>query len=237
MKEFLKTLVKSIPIAFTKNQQYDKQTKQILKKYLKTDAVCVDVGAHVGEITDLFLKYAPGGRHFAFEPIPFLAKALAEKYEDNPKVEVLNYALSDEKDFVDFTLVSSNPSYSGLKKRKFDRANEQVRTITVETEMLDNVFSSLDVSLIKIDVEGAELGVLKGAKDLLKRAKPLLIFEHGLGAADVYGYGPVEMYDFLSEYEYKIYSLKNWLQQNSPYSKTEFIKTFEENKEYYFVGM
>ena len=50
VKKIIKNLIKKIPIAFTKNQQYDQQTKLILKKYLTTNSNCLDIGCHEGEV-------------------------------------------------------------------------------------------------------------------------------------------------------------------------------------------
>ena len=80
----------------------------------------------------------------------------------------------------------SNPAYSGIQKRKYDGSEEQDTTITVKKDTLDNLIpSDKNIDLIKIDVEGGELGVLMGAKELIARCKPVIVFWRGLGAADV----------------------------------------------------
>ena len=53
------------------------------------------------------------------------------------------------------------------------------------------------IHFMKIDVEGAELQVLRGAIQTILKYKPVIVFEHGLGAADHYGTKPEDIYDFL----------------------------------------
>ncbi len=59
MKELAKKILKRIPIAFTKNQQYDRDTERVLRAVCHPRANCVDVGCHKGEVLELMLKYAP----------------------------------------------------------------------------------------------------------------------------------------------------------------------------------
>ena len=55
---------------------YDSLTIEIMKKYLQKASNCIDIGAHVGFFTDETLSIAPEDGHYAFEPIPELAKLL-----------------------------------------------------------------------------------------------------------------------------------------------------------------
>lgn len=62
------------------NNDYDIQTTKILKKLLKIDSNCIDVGCHKGSILDEILRFAPEGQHYAFEPLPDLCAYLKRKY-------------------------------------------------------------------------------------------------------------------------------------------------------------
>jgi len=97
---------------------------------------------------------------------------------------------------VDFHNVVSKPAYSGLQKRTYPDPSELVEIIKVKSENL-TMYLSLTVHLIKVDVEGAELLVFKGAVQTLKTHKPYILFEHGRGAADHYGTTPNMMYEYL----------------------------------------
>jgi FkbM family methyltransferase len=237
MKKTIKKLVKKIPIAFTKNQQYDRQTNLIIKQVCTLHTNCVDIGAHKGEVLDIMLKYASAGTHYAFEPIPAMYLALKEKYSANANSHISDIALSDTKGTSTFNFVISNPSYSGLIKRKYDRQNEEDTVIEVKTDLLDNVLPpDYKVDLMKIDVEGGEYLVMKGALNTIKKYKPVIIFEHGLGASDCYGSTPVQVYELLTGCGLSISTLKGWLKKKIGLSQKEFEDLYNSNKEYYFIA-
>ena len=79
LKEFVKKIIKTIPIPLTKNHKYDLLSRKIIKK-LPVSANCIDVGAYKGEILDLFMKVAPHGQHFGIEPLPAHFDFLQRKF-------------------------------------------------------------------------------------------------------------------------------------------------------------
>jgi FkbM family methyltransferase len=208
----------------------------VIAQALKKNSNAIDVGCHKGEILDLILKYAPDGKHFAFEPIPDFYNALKIKYAN--RCAVYPFALSDQPGETTFNYVRNAPAYSGIMKRKYDVEAPDVEELLVKVETLDHIIpADAQIDFIKIDVEGGEFGVLKGSKQLLKRCRPVLVFECGLGASDFYGTKPDALFDFLlGECTYKIYSLQNWLQKKDPFSKSGFVDCFNRNTEYYFVA-
>ncbi len=237
MKEAIKQIVKKIPIAFTKNQQYDKQTKKVIRELCSPDSNCIDIGAHKGEVLDIMLQYAPSGEHYAFEPIPDMYKELKGKYAGLKNCHVHEYALSNNSGTTSFNYVITNPSYSGLKKRKYDRDNEEDTTIEVKTELLDNIIpETYRPELIKIDVEGGELLVLQGAINTIKRAQPTIIFEHGLGASDYYDSTPEKVFDLLTGCELRISTMQRWLNNKPCMSKEEFCRHYYQQLNYYFIA-
>lgn len=141
MKELIKSVLKLSPIPFSKNHLYDIQTRYIIKHYLRKDSNCIDAGCHKGEILDLILRFAPEGSHWGFEPNPDLFRALVRKYQRRNNIHILNYALSNTKGISVFNLVLSNPSYSGLLKRDYDRRREVEQEIHVNTDLLDNIIT------------------------------------------------------------------------------------------------
>lgn len=236
MKEVLKRIIKKIPIAFTQNQRYDKWTGQIIKKVCHSTSNCIDVGCHKGEVLEKILKAAPQGTHFGFEPLPHFYDNLQKHFPAN--CHFYKIALSNQKGETTFEHVVSNPSYSGLKKRRYDRPHEEVQTITVQTDLLDHIIpEDLKIDFIKIDVEGAELEVLKGSGDLIRRCHPVIVFEHGKGAAEFYATRPQHIYEFLQqECGMQISLLDRYLKGLPPLSKQEFIRQYEEEVNFYFVA-
>lgn len=236
MKNAIKQLLKKLPIAFTQNQRYDRQTQAVIKKVCRPDSNCIDVGCHKGEVLDVMLQYAPNGRHFGFEPIPVMFAALQEKYRGS-QCTILDIALSKEAGEATFNYVVSNPSYSGLQKRKYDRPDEQDTSITVRTAKMDEVLPvDLKVDLIKIDVEGGEMLVLEGARETLIKHRPVVLFEHGLGASDYYGAGPEQVFIYFEACGYQINTLKAWLNGRTALDKTAFEQQFFQKLNYFFIA-
>ena len=237
MKETIKNILKALPFDITKNQKYDTQTQKIIRSCVKEDSNCVDVGCHKGEFLDLLLAQAPKGTHYAFEPIPDMFKELEVKYTDeNCKLYCLG--LSNEQGESTFNLVISNPAYSGFVKREYDRPNEEDTTITVKKDLLDNIIGGeVKVDFIKVDVEGAELEVFGGAKQVIKRSRPIIVFEHGKGAADCYGTTPSQVYDVLvRECDLRVNLMERFLKKQPPLEEKEFVRQFEEGLNHYFIA-
>ncbi len=236
MKRILKRILHYSPVAVTKNQHYDRLTKKVIRAVCRPDSNCIDVGCHKGEILDLMLAAAPAGRHWGFEPIPALHEALVEKYRGTA-CTISPLALSNVAGEARFNFVTSNPSYSGLLKRSYDRPNEQDTSITVQTARLDDVLpEGYLAALMKIDVEGGEMLVLGGARETIKRGRSVVIFEHGIGASDVYGVGPADVYGFFSGLGYGIFLLEDFLAKKPPFTQSAFEAQYHGRKNFYFVA-
>jgi FkbM family methyltransferase len=233
----IKKIIKKIPIAFTRNHKYDIETRRIIKRICKEDSNCIDIGTHEGEILDVFLKQSPKGRHFGFEPLPHLYEFLLKKYEKLSNVTVYDCALSNLEGVTEFNYVISNPAYSGIRKRLYDRKNEKDTKITVKKQLLDNVLpSGLPIAVIKADVEGGEMDVLEGAVRTIGKYSPIIIFEFGIGGSDIYGATPEKLYNFFTGFDYKIFLLHDFLKQNESLTLSDFEKQFYDKLNYYFIA-
>jgi hypothetical protein len=121
--------------------------------------------------------------------------------------------------------VVSRRAYSGLKVRNLEQT-EEVCEITVQTDLLDNCIpSDVPIHFIKIDVEGAELLVLRGA------------IECGFGGADYCDTSPSDIYDLLvKECGLKISLMKAWLCNKPSLSQKEFTDQYYQRRDYCFMA-
>lgn len=206
------------PVA--RRERIDNQNLRLLLSFaLTADANCIDVGAHEGVFLDEILRTAPRGRHIAYEPLPHLHEALTAQF---PGVDVRCAALSDRDEVTTFRWIKNMPGMSGLRERDYP-AEPDLEVIDVLTERLDyHLPPDYAPSFIKIDVEGAELLVLRGALETLRRHHPTLAFEYGRGTQFTpYGTRPGDIYDFLNELGYRIFDLEG----NGPLPIDEFSTT------------
>lgn len=237
IKQLTKKVLSALGIHLTRNQRYDALSLRVMQRVVSHSSNCVDVGAHKGEILDELLKLAPEGKIFAFEPIPQMFEALQSKYADHPNVVLSNCALSDRKGTSSFQYVKTNPAYSGLRKRTYLQ-KEKIEEITVQNGLLDEIIpKNVKVDFIKIDVEGGEFQVLMGAVNVIQRDRPVVIFEHGLGASDHYGTTPEMIYSLLcEECALDITLMERFIVDAAPLSKDEFRAQFYKSLNYYFVA-
>ena len=143
----------------------------VLRRLVRPGSTAVDVGAGVGLYSYGFAKFC--ARVEAFEPNPQSAAII--RAHGHKRIAVHPEALSSEAGTTDLFLPSdkagTHPSAVTLERR--DGSGQRIK---VTTATLDS-FAFTDVSLLKIDVEGHERKVLRGARELLRRERPVLMVE------------------------------------------------------------
>jgi FkbM family methyltransferase len=172
-----------------------------------------DVGAHYGWMS-ITAAHQVGkhGRVIAFEPSPILLELLSFHTRVNrlPQVQIVHTAVSDHEDAaVPFFLINKGLSFRnsltiGREDTPYITPEEKLR-IEVPCTTLDIFVSESGVipDLVKIDVEGAELLVLEGARRTLKAHHPTLI----IGVHPYWlpsGHSVDQLFSILSDFEYRI---------------------------------
>lgn len=192
----------------------DKRAHQVMKKLVSRDSNCIDIGSHIGSVLAELHTLAPGGRHFAFEPIPTKAKWLTQKF---PNTRVFQVALSDREGQVTFSQNITHPGFSGLARAK-QRPNDRWEELNVRCVKLDDMIpEDVDIDFIKIDVEGAEVMALRGAEALIARCRPGIIFESAPQGAKAFDMTHRDIFDLLTQrMGYSIYFFKDFLSGQGP---------------------
>jgi len=142
--------------------------------------VFVDVGAYVGFYTVLAARH--GWRVVAFEPNPInviLLRYNIALHGVGDRVVIVDKAAGDVHGYARFS-ISSSPSESSFTK--YLRSELKLLDIVVEVVTIDSVLESLDVKdfdnlVMKVDVEGFGLRVLRGARRTIERFRPFILFE------------------------------------------------------------
>jgi FkbM family methyltransferase len=162
--------------------------------------VAIDIGANIGLITLLMAKLVgPSGEVHAFEPNPNLCFRLNKSVSINgmSNVRLHEVALSDQASEATLFVPENNCGEGALAKRPYFKQQE----ISVQTMRLDDISLPSPVAAMKIDVEGHEHKVLRGAERILRDNPPrLIVMETVTGDA-----APIEL---LKNCGYQIRSIK-----------------------------
>jgi FkbM family methyltransferase len=163
--------------------KYKTQRTEIhaLIKGLRRNQIAVDVGANKGSYLWALSKAIPEGRVIAFEPQPvlvqYLQRACAESGLGNVLIE--GAGVSEVSGTLSLAIPGDDTSSPGASFEQAVASREPCRFVTVPTVSLDDYFAheTQQIGALKIDVEGHELSVLKGAKALIARHKPTIVCE------------------------------------------------------------
>ncbi len=203
--------------------------ERLLEEVLRPDSNALDVGCHQGAVLTEIVRRAPAGRHVAWEPLPDLCARTAARF---PDVDVRCAALSDRAGEREFVHVTTLPGWSGFRARAYP-GSQATETIRVRTERLDDALpDDYAPAFLKIDVEGAELEVLRGGLETIARHRPVVAFEHGAGSADRYGTAPADVWQLLDGAGLRVFGLDG----AGPFTLAEFEDEFARPERVNFVA-
>jgi FkbM family methyltransferase len=180
---------------------YESELTQRIASTVKRGDICLDVGGWRGFIAGV-MAVAGASQVFVFEPLPRNASQIRRMIELNPglKIHLMESAIADQVGVTSFHVMPET-SMAKLAASSFQPDVKGSERIEVRLETLDHLnaaglFSRADV--IKVDIEGAEVMALRGAKNLIATNRPQLFIEvHSRLLAR-------ECADFLYEYGYSI---------------------------------
>lgn len=197
--------------------------ERLIRRLVRANSNCIDVGCHLGLVLSRMVRLAPQGRHMAFEPVPRKAAWLREKF---PEVDVHQVALSESAGSVIFYEDQQRSGYSGLARP----ARSRVLSYVVRTAALDDLVGLCRVDFIKVDVEGAELHVLRGATQLLRRDTPPILFESApdKSGAGKFGYRAADLFRYLTDQMgYLVFNVGDFLAGATHLALKEFLASHQ----------
>jgi FkbM family methyltransferase len=176
-----------------------------------SNPIFIDIGANIGLISIAVLNKLPKTKIFAFEPGPHQYQLLKKTIEHNNlhTISLSPLALSNEKGITTFCIHSSNDA-SGDGFIDTERAGK-TKKIKVETDTLDNWWHEMKkpaVDFIKMDTEGSEYYILKGAELLLKALKPKILIEINLKNIKNYPFTSEDLFQLIESIGYNVYSMR-----------------------------
>ena len=213
-----------------------KKVINFFKKEISNINVFVDVGAHEGETSNLFSKYLNINKIYCFEPSSINFKNLKKKIVKKENIFLFNFGLGDRDGEGNFnqleessssTLVELNQkSKYFIKKKKilnlFIKKNFKIFSQSVNIMKLKNFIDNNSIEyidILKIDTEGYEMKVIKGAEEKIKNID-YIYFEHH--------------FDDMLKKNYTLSDIHNYLVKNGFEKKLKIKMFFRKSFEYIY---
>ncbi len=178
----------------------DQLAFHLMVKLCRSQMTFIDIGAHIGSVISSVIDHDPTILVIAIEASPEKAKKLLKKF---PTVELHECAVSDADGEISFFINTKQTGCSSLGKPEKNSA-ENTTEITVPLKRLDMIVSSDNIDVIKIDVEGAELGVLRGGEKVILGNRPVIMFESGSPKDDGLGFSKEDMWSWFNERDFDV---------------------------------
>jgi FkbM family methyltransferase len=186
---------------------YELPVQEILAKYLKSGDIFYDIGANIGFFSVIAARLVGTSGHiYAFEPVKENAACIRHniKLNDFSQITLLEKAVSSSAGEGEM-LLTLHPGGHALST-VYTPPDIQ-SSLTVELVSIDDLVAQkilLPPTVVKIDVEGAEIDVLRGMKQTIQQFKPILIYEVDDGNKESLTQKSQEIETFISYFDYKI---------------------------------
>ncbi len=164
----------------------DEQEINLVKKFIKPGSDSIDVGVYRGVYSYEMSKYSE--KVHSFEPNPIIFKYIDKNLKKFIKnIHLYNFALSNQNKTINLKIPIRNSNsnkeifeeYYEMGRATIHNENnfENYENFEIQTKTIDELSFDNKISFIKIDVEGHELEVIEGAKNTIKKDKPILLVE------------------------------------------------------------
>lgn len=209
--------VYAIPMGAFSMKNYEPVHFEWLTKFMSDHSVFFDIGANVGWYSLHLAKHFPKSLIVAFEPVPKTFKRLASNITSNAlgNVRAVNIALNEKNEELVFYV---RPDMTGAASARNITENDKAIEVRCDGRRLDNYWQELGANpdIMKIDVEGGEIFVLRGGEKCLSESKPIVFCEMLRKWSDKFGYTPNDTIRFMEGLGYMCF-------ESSP----EILKRFE----------
>jgi len=198
---------------------YEAEERQLMSSFLRPGQTIVDAGANVGYLT-LFFARSTGanGEVYAFEPNPIVFPLLARNGASFPQIKAMNRGLSFESVESTLFLAGSDHSVGSFSAKYpashvFYQETGELRTAQVHLVHGDQFLTEQGVNkidILKIDVEGWELNVLRGLEKTIAQSPCITIFcEYNRAAQECAGREPLELPNWFFERGFMLSAPRN----------------------------
>ena len=187
------------------NKIFDNDVYEYSKKYIKENSVVIDAGANYGQLSILFSKVKPGVKVYAFEAYKYISQILLKNVKiNNANVKIYNCILSDENKKNLIISDSILKEFNNYGSNYIELKNKDEQGDLVDAIKIDDLDINQEISFMKIDVQGYDLKVLKGAVKTIKKNKMPIIIEYSKEFENHFNYKFDDFLQVLRTINYKI---------------------------------
>ena len=194
------------------NHMFEDYVVEACKKYIEPGSTVIDVGANFGQMSLQWSKLVgENGYVHAFECSDFISYFLKKTIEKNDfakNVKVHTNAVWNVSG-VKLDMLKPDGSargrfYSGMGIKAENQDPRMMPTHEVISVTLDDIEYQTRVSVIKVDAQGSDFFVLKGAKETILKHKPMIIFEYEKEYDEIFKINFSELHKYLIELGYEL---------------------------------
>lgn len=192
-------------------RQWESDLSGYMVNSVNRDTVFVDVGANFGYFTCLVasrIGNQGAGRVIAVEPNPAMQRLLRKNLKINwsmAPIENHDCAVTAESGFVEFSVPADRAANGSIASNASGNAEDR---FIVRSRSLDELVPDVAVDIMKIDVEGFEAGVLKGAANTIRRSPNInIVIEWSLSQMKDAGFTADDLLDLIRSYDLGIYKI------------------------------
>jgi FkbM family methyltransferase len=192
---------------------WESEIVDLLKVGARDSTTVFDVGANVGAIALQVLNHFKSVSVISFEPSPSILPHLRKTHEASrfkSRWHIREKAVTDSAGQTLSFHVQIGPGWDAYEGLIDTGRGGQTKTVQVETVTIDHEWRMLgkpEVSLIKVDVEGAEVGVLRGAEECVHHCKPTIVTEWCDRNFKSYGQKGAELFTWARGIGYEAYAI------------------------------
>jgi FkbM family methyltransferase len=160
---------------------YEPETMAVIERFVREGDICFDIGANIGAVSfQLAKKCGRNGKVYAFEPGDIFFRRLEDNLALNRDhsqiIKARKIGFSDKRETLTWNEDKKNRGNAGFIIQQPNQ-EEKIELMTVDDLVIAEGIKRVD--FIKIDVEGMELEVIKGAAGTIREHKPVLYYETG----------------------------------------------------------
>ncbi len=193
---------------------YERENIQLISGFVRPGTTYFDIGANIGLMTIPVLAKASDTRVISFEvsptTLPFLRRTIAES-GFGKRWTLIDKAVGEAAGEAEFYVGQGDGAvFDGLRhtSRNAGASSERVSATTLDKEW--NQMGRPQVSAMKIDVEGGEIEVLRGACECIQSTRPAILLEWNILNFSSYHHDPIDLLHFARSVDYLVFSASNF---------------------------